>query len=80
MNPNKIQKIYLFFWCIYVGLLLASYISNMGSLRRGVNISVLRHEAEFYGITPLGMLLNKVTHTRKQSQPSTSANTVKSLQ
>uniref|UniRef100_A0A3B4GNQ8 Potassium channel tetramerization domain containing 3 n=1 Tax=Pundamilia nyererei TaxID=303518 RepID=A0A3B4GNQ8_9CICH len=26
---------------------------------RGVNISVLRHEAEFYGITPLGMLWNK---------------------
>lgn len=25
-------------------------------LSRGVNISVLRHEAEFYGITPLGML------------------------
>lgn len=24
------------------------------SLCRGVNISVLRHEAEFYGITPLG--------------------------
>lgn len=29
-------------------------------LSRGVNISVLRHEAEFYGITPLGMLHSKV--------------------
>lgn len=25
------------------------------SLHRGVNINILRHEAEFYGITPLGM-------------------------
>lgn len=30
------------------------------SLCRGVNISVLRHEAEFYGITPLGTFLCRV--------------------
>lgn len=27
---------------------------NQAFLCRGINISVLRHEAEFYGITPLG--------------------------
>lgn len=30
------------------------------SLGRGVNISVLRHEAEFYGITPLGKRVKAV--------------------
>uniref|UniRef100_A0A669F242 BTB/POZ domain-containing protein KCTD3 n=1 Tax=Oreochromis niloticus TaxID=8128 RepID=A0A669F242_ORENI len=35
---------------------------------RGVNISVLRHEAEFYGITPLGMLWNEVLTGNRVSQ------------
>ena len=30
------------------------------SLGRGVNVSVLRHEAEFYGITPLGKRVQAV--------------------
>lgn len=30
------------------------YYNIVFLLLRGVNISVLRHEAEFYGITPLG--------------------------
>lgn len=38
------------------------------SLCRGVNISVLRHEAEFYGITPLGMLWNEVLTGNRVSQ------------
>lgn len=32
------------------------YVCNIPAFSdRGVNISILRHEAEFYGITPLGM-------------------------
>lgn len=66
---NDVQKISIF-WCNSVALFLVTYRTNMlfVSLCRGVNISVLRHEAEFYGITPLGMLWNKVLTGNRGSQ------------
>lgn len=66
---NDVQKISIF-WCNSVALFLVTYRTNMlfVSLCRGVNISVLRHEAEFYGITPLGMLWNKVLTGNRVSQ------------
>lgn len=38
---------------LYV-LLCFSFVYFIFSFFRGVSINVLRHEAEFYGITPLG--------------------------
>ncbi|XP_036210663.1 BTB/POZ domain-containing protein KCTD3 isoform X2 [Myotis myotis] len=37
---------------------------------RGVSINVLRHEAEFYGITPLGIPSRKINNTTRSSADS----------
>ncbi|OWK08688.1 KCTD3, partial [Cervus elaphus hippelaphus] len=36
----------------------------------GVSINVLRHEAEFYGITPLGIPSRKINNTTRSSADS----------